>query len=68
MALSATVLSGLIKTGMLANPATQAQDNPALQAMCDAIAAAVVAHIVSAAVVAVTGVTTGAGAAAGTIS
>lgn len=51
MALSASVLSSLMKANLLANPATQAQDNAALTAMCDALAAAVVAHITSAGVV-----------------
>lgn len=51
MPMSAPVLSAAIRVAMLANPATQAQDNAALTAMCDAIATAVVAHIQSTAVV-----------------
>lgn len=54
MALSASVLSNLIKTQRLAgNPAAMVEDNAALQKDCDAIAAAVVAHIVAAGVVTV---------------
>ncbi len=40
---------------MLANPDTRAQDNAALTAMCDVIAATVLAHIVANAVVSGTG-------------
>jgi hypothetical protein len=52
VALSSAVLSGEIRALMLSGP-TGATDNPALTALCDAIAQAVVAHIQSAAVVAV---------------
>ena len=51
MPLSASVLSGLIKANLLGNAAAQAQDNPALQALCDEIAEAVVTHITTSAVV-----------------
>ncbi len=60
MALSASALSGLIRTAMLADPRIGAiddsdlpSDQKALTAMCDAIGSAVVAHILSAAVVTV---------------
>lgn len=57
MPLSAPVLSLAIKQGLLAAPATQAQDNAALTALCDAIAQAVVMHITTNAVVTVAGPT-----------
>ncbi len=58
MALSASVLSGLIRTALAPTPdgtgnASHAVDNAQLTALCDAIASSVVAHIQSAAVVAV---------------
>ncbi len=40
-----------MRAALLAAPASKAQDNPALTAMCDAIAAAVVTHITTSAVV-----------------
>lgn len=49
---SAPVLSTALRAAMLANPETMAQDNPALTAMCDAIATTVLAHITANAVVA----------------
>jgi hypothetical protein len=56
MALSASVLSGLIRTALAPTAdgtgnASHAVDNPQLTALCDAIAGAVVAHITSAGVV-----------------
>lgn len=46
MALSTSVLSGLIRTKMLAKGAPlNAQDGQALTDMCDAIAEAVVQHV-----------------------
>jgi hypothetical protein len=53
MSLNATVLKGLIKTNLLTDPDSMAVDNPALDAFCEAIAAAVVLHITSAATLAV---------------
>ncbi len=44
---SEAVLSAALRTEMLANPDTQALDNDALTAMCDAIAAAILPHIVA---------------------
>jgi hypothetical protein len=68
MALNATALSALIKANLLANPASMAKDNPALDAMCSAIAAAVVQHIQSAAGLAVvTACPAGAGTGTGTV-
>lgn len=55
MALNANTLSGLIKAGLLSG-GTGAVDNAALEAMCQAIAAAVVSHITAAGVVTVNGV------------
>jgi len=51
MALNATTLANAIKAALLANPATGAQNNAALDATCTAIATAVVSHITSSAVV-----------------
>lgn len=51
MALSATVLSGLVRAKVLANPDVQGVDGDALTGLCDAIAQAVVEHVVAAAVV-----------------
>jgi hypothetical protein len=52
VALSASVLSGLIRTKALAAGAPlNAVDGPALTALCDCIAQAVVEHVVAAAVV-----------------
>lgn len=51
MALSSSVLSAAIRSAIIAKPAIQALDNPALTDLCDAIAGAVVSHITSAAVV-----------------
>jgi hypothetical protein len=45
MPLNATRLATAIKSALLANGATQAQDNAALQAMCTAIAGAVISEI-----------------------
>lgn len=54
MALSASVLSGLIRSKALAAGAPlNAVDGPALTALCDCIAQACVEHIVAAAVVTV---------------
>ena len=58
MALNAATLSTLIRANLLASPASGAQDNPALTALCDAIAQAVVQHITTSATVA--GTATGA--------
>jgi hypothetical protein len=51
MPLNAATLATAIKAGLLANPATGAQDNAALAATCTAIASAVVSHITASAVV-----------------
>jgi hypothetical protein len=51
MALNAPILANAIKEALLANPATGAQDNEALAAVCNAIATAIVAHITTTAVV-----------------
>ncbi len=58
MALSPSILSGLIRAAMIADPRIGAiddsalpADQKALSALCDAFAGAVVAHILSAAVV-----------------
>ncbi len=51
MALSASTLATLMRSKLLADASTQAQDNAALTAMCDAIAEAVVEHVVAAGVV-----------------
>jgi len=51
MALNATTLSAALKAALLADPNTTAQNNAALTAVCDAIAATVVAHITANAVV-----------------
>jgi hypothetical protein len=59
MALSASVLSTALRAKLLANAASKAQDNAALTALCDEIAAAVVEHIKTSAVVNVTVATTG---------
>jgi len=53
MALNAPALSGLIKANLLADPASMAKDNPALDALCSAVAKAVVQHIQSSATLAV---------------
>lgn len=53
MALSASVLSGLIRSKLLADGDSAAVDNDALTALCDCIAEACVEHIVAAAVVTV---------------
>jgi hypothetical protein len=54
MALSASVLSGLIRSKALASGAPlNAVDGPALTALCNCIAQACVEHIVAAAVVTV---------------
>lgn len=45
MPLDATRLAQALKAGLLSNPATAAQDNAALSAMCQAIAVAVVTEI-----------------------
>jgi hypothetical protein len=57
MPLNASALSTLMRSQLLASPASGATDNAALTAMCDAIAAAVVLHITSSATVAVAGAT-----------
>jgi hypothetical protein len=51
MALNPTTLANAIKSALLADPATGAQNNAALAAMCTAIATAVVTHITTSAVV-----------------
>lgn len=51
MALSAPGLSAALKAKLLANGATLAQDNSALQALCDEIGAAVVEYLTANAVV-----------------
>lgn len=51
MALSASVLSALAKTKLLANDDAQAVDCAALDALCAAFAEAVVEHIVAVGVV-----------------
>lgn len=51
MALSASVLSALAKSKLLANEDAQAVDCEALDALCTAIAEAVVEHVVAAGVV-----------------
>jgi len=51
MTLSASTLSAAIRSGLLANPDSGAQDTDALTALCDEIGAAVVAHITAAGVV-----------------
>jgi hypothetical protein len=51
MALSAATLSAAMKAALLANPSTQAIDNAALTAVCDAIAQSVVSHITASAIV-----------------
>jgi hypothetical protein len=56
MPLSPPVLSGLIQTNMLANPAIGAVSGAALSGMCDAIATAVITHLTTAGVVTSTGV------------
>lgn len=53
MALSASVLAGLIESKALGNPDTLAVEGEALTAFCSMIAEAVVEHIVAAAVVTV---------------
>jgi hypothetical protein len=49
--LSATTLATELKAALLANPATGAQNNDALAAMCTAIATALVAHLTTNAVI-----------------
>lgn len=49
MATNAVTLAALIRTKLLADPATQAVDNPALTAFCAAIASAVLEHLTAAA-------------------
>jgi len=51
MALSQSALAADIKANLLADEASQAQDNAALEALCQAIAKAVVERIVADAVV-----------------
>lgn len=69
MALNAPALSALIKANLLANPASMAQNNAALSALCDAVAQAVVAHLLSAAaLVVVTACPAGAGTGTGTVT
>lgn len=51
MPLNAPRLSAAIRAGLLANPATLAQDNASLTATCDAIALAVLSEITANAVV-----------------
>ncbi len=66
MALNATVLSGIIKTNLLATGTVVS--NASLDALCNAIAAAVVTHIQSAAGLAVvTACPAGAGTGTGTV-
>jgi hypothetical protein len=51
MALSSSALSALIRSKLLADPATGIVDNAALAPFCDAIAQAVIEHVTAAAVV-----------------
>lgn len=51
MPLNAPRLSAAIRVGLLGNGASEATDNAALTAMCDAIATAVIAEITTNAVV-----------------
>jgi hypothetical protein len=48
---SSSALSAALRTALLADPDTQALDDVALTAMCDAIASTVLAHLVANAVV-----------------
>lgn len=66
MALSAPVLSAMMRTNLRTNPAIQTIDGAALTGLCDALAQAIVTHIQGAATVSVVGTATGvtAGAAA----
>ena len=59
MALSSTVLAGLVRAKLLADADAHAVDNVALTALCKAVAEAVVEHVTAAAVVTVTVATTG---------
>ena len=51
MALSPTVLAGLLKTNIEALPWVEVGDEPKLQDFCDAIAQAVVTHVTTSATV-----------------
>jgi len=51
MALNASTLSAAMRAALLANPNTQALNNAALTAVCDAIASTVVSHITAAGIV-----------------
>ncbi len=53
MALSPTILASLLKSKLLADGDSAAVDNPALEALCKAVAEACVEHIIAAAVVTV---------------
>jgi len=53
---TSSVLSATLRAALLAAPAAQAVDGPALTALCDAIASTVVAHIVANATVTGSGV------------
>ena len=69
MALSASVLSAAMRAKLLADEDTQAVDNAALTALCDAIAEACVEHITAAAVVnTITACPAGAGTGTGAIT
>ena len=68
MALNAATLATLMRANLLAAPASGATDNPALTAMCTAIANAVVAHVqAAAAVTVVTACPAGPGTGTGTV-
>lgn len=69
MALNASALAALIKTNLLANPASGAKDNEALSLLCSSIASAVVQHIQSSAgLVVVTACPAGAGTGTGSVT
>lgn len=68
MALNAATLATLMRANLLAAPASGATDNPALTAMCTAIANAVVTHITTSAELTVeTACPAGAGTGTGTV-
>jgi len=70
---TAPILSAAIKAALLADPASKATDNPALEVLCSTIATEVLNHLIANGLITVTVATTGtaaaqAGGGTGTIS